>query len=693
MRNKLEWAVKILILATFFVPLVVLSGSFIFPFIVPKIVLFRSLIEVALGSYILLLIINWKDYKPDFSPLTIAVLAFYIFSFGMSTVLGVDQYHSFWDNHERMLGLFTIVHYVAYYFLLSKFFKNWTEWKWVMRIFLFAGSIVMFIGVLQIGNPYLLLNQGGSRVASTLGNPIYVGGYGMFLSFLSALLILKDKNKIWRGIYAALFVLAILGMFFSGTRGVMLGLVVGIGVTLLIYAFALRGYAKTRIAIGSAMVLLVAIVGILYINRQTTFVQNIPAVGRAINTSLADVMATPRWVAWEIAWQSFLEKPVFGWGPNNYFYAFNAHYNPKSLNFGYGETWFDNAHNIVMNTLAVQGAIGIISYFGLFVIGIYMLMRGYRRHEVDMHLLAIGCGFLVAHFVANVTVFENITSYLYFIFWLAMVNKLASYRRDASAPTNKPGAQIAATKVPDKKIGWVAITITAVVVVGSIYVFNIKPAKANVGALATIKALSSDPVLGLSKMNEAFAYVSPHIDDIRTDVSRTAMQLVYSYGSQMDQNLMKNIINSAYDAMSANIKLHPLDIRNQILISQIAQLKAYADQDQLMYGEAVGYLESAIKISPKRQQLYYTLAMMYAQAGQYDMAISLLKETVEFNSNIGESYWRMAYVYLMEGKKDKADEILAIGEKNNATFSDSDKATIEQIFASFASSTATTTGK
>ncbi|MFA5127510.1 MAG: O-antigen ligase family protein [Patescibacteria group bacterium] len=686
MRNKLEWAVKILILATFFVPLIVLSGSFIFPFIVPKIVVFRSLIEIALGSYILLLIINWKEYKPDLSPMTIAVLAFYIFSFGMSTVLGVDQYHSFWDNHERMLGLFTIVHYVIYYFLLSKFFKNWTEWKWVMRIFLFAGFIVMFIAVLQIGSPNMLLNQGSSRVASTLGNPIYVGGYGMFLSFLSALLILKDKNKIWRGIYAALFVFAILGMFFSGTRGVMLGLVVGTGVTLLIYAIALRGYAKTRIVIGSAMVLLVVIVGILYVNRQTTFVQNIPAVGRAINTSLSDIMASPRWVAWEIAWQSFLQKPVFGWGPNNYFYAFNEHYNPKSLNFGYGETWFDNAHNIVMNTLAVQGGVGIITYFGLFAVGIYALIRGYRRRDVDIHLLAIGSGFLAAHFIANVTVFENITSYLYFIFWLAMINKLASYRSEASAQT-------VVVKNPDRKIGWVAITITVFVAVGSIYVFNIKPAKANIGALATIKALSSDPVLGLSKMNEAFAYVSPHIDDIRTDVSRTAMQLVYNYGTQIDQNLMKNIINAAYDAMSANVKLHPLDIRNQILISQIAQLKAYADQDQLMYGEAVGYLESAIKISPKRQQLYYTLAMMYAQAGQYDTAISLLKETVEFNSNIGESYWRMAYVYLMENKKDKADEILAIGEKNKATFSDSDKATINQIYASFASSTVATSTK
>lgn len=687
MRKKLEWVVKILILATFFVPLVVIAGSFIFPFIVPKIIFFRSLIEIAIGSYVLLLIINWKEYKPDWNPLTVAVLAFYVVSFGLSTILGVDKYHSFWDNHERMLGLFTIVHYVAYYILLSKFFKNWTEWKWVMRIFLFAGSIVMFIGLLQVGSPFMLLNQGSNRVASTLGNPIYVGGYGMFLSFLSALLFMKDKNRIWRGVYAFLLIFAGIGMFFSGTRGVMLGLFVGIGATLLIYAVALRDYAKTRIAIGSALILLVAIVGILYANRQTVFVQNIPAVGRAINTSLSDVMGSPRWVAWEIAWQSFAQRPVFGWGPNNFFYAFNEHYNPKSLNYGYGETWFDNAHNIVMNTLAVQGGIGIISYLALFIVGGYILIRGYRRREVDIHLLAIGCGFLVAHFVGNITVFENITSYLYFIFWLAMINKLASYRSGADSSVNQPGAQIIIDKTPDKKIGWVAITVVAVVVFGSIYVFNVTPAKANIGALATIKALSADPILGQEKMTEAFAFVSPHIDDIRTDICRTATQLVYNYGSKMDQNVMKKIVDTAYDAMYANIRLHPLDIRNHILISQISQLKSYLYNDQLMYSEAVNYLEEAIKLSPKRQQLFYTLSMMYTQAGQYDKAMSLLEQTVEFNPTIGESYWRMAYVYLAQGMQDKAREIISIGEKAGAYFSESDNSTIAQIFAAAPSST------
>jgi hypothetical protein len=54
----------------------------------------------------------------------------------------------------------------------------------------------MLVGILQIFNPNLLLNQGSPRIIATLGNAIYVGGYGMFLIFVSFLLFLKEENKI-----------------------------------------------------------------------------------------------------------------------------------------------------------------------------------------------------------------------------------------------------------------------------------------------------------------------------------------------------------------------------------------------------------------------------------------------------------------------------------------------------------------
>jgi uncharacterized membrane protein len=86
----------------------------------------------------------YQEFRPRMTIVNGAVIAF-ILSFAISTFTGVDPYHSFWDNHERMLGLFTIAHYVAYFFVASSVFKNWTEWKTALRWFLAAGSIVMVL--------------------------------------------------------------------------------------------------------------------------------------------------------------------------------------------------------------------------------------------------------------------------------------------------------------------------------------------------------------------------------------------------------------------------------------------------------------------------------------------------------------------------------------------------------------------
>jgi len=159
MKQNIVKAMKFLIYATFFVPLLVFPTSFIFPFIVPKILMFRSLVTLMIGCYILLLLINWQEFKPKFSLLNLALAAF-LASFAISTFSGVDPYHSFWDNHERMLGLFTIFHYVAYYFICSSVFKTWADWSKALKVFLVAGSLVMLVGILQHFKPALLLNGG-----------------------------------------------------------------------------------------------------------------------------------------------------------------------------------------------------------------------------------------------------------------------------------------------------------------------------------------------------------------------------------------------------------------------------------------------------------------------------------------------------------------------------------------------------
>lgn len=684
MKQNIVKVVKILAYLTFFVPLVVFPASFIFPFIVPKILTFRSLVELMMAGYILLLIINWQEFRPKFSWLSVAVAGFFA-SFAISTFVGVDPYHSFWDNHERMLGLFTIFHYVAYYFICTSVFKTWEDWRRALRVFLVAGSLVMFVGLLQVINPTLLLNQ-GTRIIATLGNPIYVGGYGLFLAFAAFLLYIKESNRIWKIAEMIMGLMAFIGLFFSGTRGSMLGFVVGIGLAVIGYIIFLKDSPKIRktligVAVGGALVIV-----LLYAFKNSAFVQKIPAVNRAVLTSFETIKNSPRWIAWGTAVTSWKEKPVFGWGPNNFFYAFNKYYQPKSLQYGYGETWFDNAHNILVNTLSVQGAVGLVTYLSIFAAAISLLIVARRKGGVSIHITVLGISFLIAHLVQNVTVFENPTSYLYFMFWLAMIASLTALK-----PTTVHAKDSTIPASFDKKISMGAVTTVGLVFVFLVFIFNIQPARANMKTLDALKLLSYQPETSVEAIQAALAFNSPHIDDIRSDLARTAAQVLAGSADKIGKEKSLELFTIASDALKANVVLHPYDIRNYLSLSQLNQT-GYIITGNVQYIAEYGmYLETALSYSPKRQQIIYNIANFYLQTGRVDEAVQALEGTINDDPKISEGYWRLAYIYKLSGNTNKAKEIINLAKENNIVFSAQEQEVISDILNT--SSSPVTTSK
>jgi len=655
------------------VPLIVIPDSYIFPFIVPKIVWFRSFVMLMLGAYILLLASNWARYRIRLTPINTVVGLFFI-SFAISTFAGVDWYHSLWDNHERMLGLFTIFHYVVYYFIATSVVREWEDWKWLLRAFLFAGGIVMFIGFLQTYvNHDLVVNQGKvSRVSSTLGNAIYFSGYGLFLLFVGYLLAIKEKIKktnlwFWYAVVGGL--LGFWGIFGGGTRGAFLGLVAGLGVLAVSYIISLREHKKIRQGLGILIILGVIVLALLFNFRQTDFVKNIPAVGRLVNTQISGGTANTRIMAWGIAVDAWKERPVFGWGPNNYYYAFNKYYRAEFLEHGWGETWFDNAHSVVMNTLAVQGGVGIVTYLGVFVVAFIMLWRSRKKDNLDPHIVAVGSAFLIAHLVSLVTVFDNPTSYLYFFFFLALISR----------HTNN--LDVRAEKKTSKNISVGLTTIVSLVVLLMVFSTNINPARANIAALNVIRVLNTGQDIS-EVYNHATSTPSPHIDDIRKDVARISGNIIPKL-SQNNKGLEAfRLFELMHSELQKNLELHPMDIRINIELAFINTLGAQLEQSPDLLFEAEQYLEDALVLSPKRQQLQYTLASLKSQLNKNDEAVKILQDSIDNDPRIGEGWWRMALLYKQMGDVEKAKEILQEAMDDGIVFDAKGSGVVDSILQS-----------
>lgn len=673
----LRYVLHLLVVASFIVPLIVAPRSFIFPFIVPKVITFRIIVALMTAVGVLLLVAERKKIEWYKSPIIIAVMLF-VLSFAFSTVVGTDPYHSFWDNHERMLGLFTILHYGLYFLVLTTVYTSWKEWRWILRGILVAGSIVMFIGVIQIFNPFYLLNQGSTRVASTLGNSIYVGGYGLFLFFTAVLLALHEKNIFWKiGEVCAGF-LALVGILYSGSRGSILGLGTGILVALVAYVITLKQAPRLRYAIGGLLVVGALGAAFLYSSRHAQWVADIPALERTLNSGVSDTINSPRWIAWQIAWESWLDKPIFGWGPNNFFYAFNAFYHPKSLEYGYGETWFDNAHNIIMNTLAVQGIVGLLTYVGIFVVSWVMLIRGYRKGTVPLHIAIIGASFLVAHFVQNVTVFENPTSYLYFMLWLAMVNAL-SKSTSTGVQSVVPNGKSTASAYGRVSAGLASGVLGVALVF--IFIFDIQPARANMAALQALMVAGDASEQSLVVVERVLQSHSPHVDDIRADLSRTLIQSVEGLMSKISPDIGNKMLGLAREALTVNIELHPLDIRNQLMLAQLEQTAARMNNDPKYLAAAEAALNMAIQNSPKRQQVIYALAWVKAQRGDVQGSVGLLQQALDEDPKIGESYWRLMFILKNVGMPEQANKVWALAQTNQVHFTDQEMGIINSLIS------------
>jgi uncharacterized membrane protein len=416
-----------------------------------------------------------------------------------------------------------------------------------------------------------------------------------------------------------------------------------------VYGIVLKNHPRIRKGIGATMAVGVVVFILLFVNRTSDFVRNLPTVGRALNTTVESITNSPRGIAWNIAYESWKEKPLFGWGPNNYAYAFDKYYNPRSLEFGYGETWFDNAHNIILNTLNVQGIFGLIIYIALFAVGIVMLVQAYRKKQIDSHLLVLGSGFLIAHIVQNITVFENPTSYLYFMVWLAMITSLTR-TSDTETQTQKLDDKQVKVIFSDKKVSTGAFAGVGLVVFFIIFVTNIQPARANRKTLVALNVLNGNPSVAAPLVQETFSFSSPHIDDIRGDVGRIIISSISAQYDKLGKDKSMELLNLADEALEDNDLLHPLDIRNKISYSHVGRLKTLITNEAAPLLKSESILEGALKISPKRQQLFYELAEIKLFLGKKVEAINLLQQALNEDPEVPESHLRLAIAYHLLGQ-------------------------------------------
>jgi O-antigen ligase len=396
-----------------FIPLYVASNMF-FPFITGKNFAFRVLVEIIFALWAILALRD-SDYRPKYSSIFGAFFGFLVVM-GVATIFAENPYKSFWSNFERMEGYITMLHLFAYFIVLGSVLQTRKLWNALFQTSLFVSFIMVFYSFLQLAGK-LTINQGGVRVDGTLGNATYLAIYLVFHIFIALIFIARrETDLILKWTYGLLVVGQLIVLYHTATRGAILGLLGGLLATaLLIALFGKETKGLRKLSIGLVAGILLLIGGFIVI-KDSSFVQKSPVLQRFATISWSESQTQSRGYVWPMALKGFKEKPLFGWGQENFNYVFNKYYAPEMYN---KEPWFDRTHDVFLDWLIAGGIFGLLSYLSLFGLGLYAIWKHGDLTFVERSLIT---GLFLAYLFHNIFVFDNLVSYLFFTLFLAYLH-------------------------------------------------------------------------------------------------------------------------------------------------------------------------------------------------------------------------------------------------------------------------------
>jgi O-antigen ligase len=664
MPNKsLINTIKFCLFLGLLVPLIV-DKSTIFPFIFSKIIFFRVIVDIAVLLFLWTLWKNKKEYI-TLRWTDILLLAFVLWSV-ISSLWGVDLQYSWWTGQERMSGLVSILHFVAYLYLLVNIFSA-KDWVYFLRGILLVGLIIFLKSIGEFSN----VNH---RVAGTLGNPIYLGEYFLYLFWFTGLLFFVSKNKIERWVMLAFLFLGLAGIFISGSRGPLLSLAVALVFYLLWHIFHIKKLS-VKLSLVLLGFLITGVIGMGIFTPQVGFIKNTPILNNLSEIKNLGGSLTNRIIVSDIAWQSALERP-FGWGWENFISAFNIHYNPELLKRGWGDVYFDSAHNLYLDILVGAGFVGLFLWLALFAFIIFYLWRLYKKSEKEKNKYILLIAFVLSVLIQFFVAFLHPSGYLLLFTLLAYIIFCIRQSDSKQFVVDLP-------KIINKSLIIIFCSLTLIFLYQNFkaYSENKNQQKAYRNIVVYQNLTETESIIKASWgswgpyrrdiLRNYVEYIETiGLINLSTDERSAYTQIVKDLSVEIEKDIKKNNQQSLVEYESVlrlQIMLWSVGEKNEIKINEIYQ--------------------KLLSINDKHQKIYFTYFNYLAMSEQWDQAIAVLGKVISDEPDIYYAYWYKAKIYVYLKDYDKAYDNYILAKDRGFIAEESEAVWVNVIEKNKASST------
>jgi O-antigen ligase len=604
-----------------FSPLV-FSEKLIFFYLSTKDAYIIAIALVGLLAFVWLLYMEpaWRKRLSLIDKLVFLYIAIILFA----SLIGVDPVHSFFSDVDRNTGGVMMVHIGLIYLLARSVFKTKKDWEKAFIISISVAVVVALFHLLSLSGVELAPHMNGG---STLGNSSFFGTYLLFQIFFSLILACTTASDKVKNFGRVVFLLLTITLFTTTANTAIIALM-GAAV----FLFGLRLMIHGHLRMGKGVIGALAIGFVLTIALLTQS-------GSFVHDKFVETASESRFLIWDMAVAGIKERPLFGWGPENFEVLSLEHYNScfGSIRCGQG-LWFDRAHNKILDVLVDTGIVGLLAYAAILLVATNALWREHVNRSNHSWAPALVLSLLAAYVVQNLTTFDISVTLMFWVLTLAYIGTLTDGETSGASIKSIP------VSVP------VAVTLLVPLM---FFIFVIQPIRGNAAVIQASDALTITDRLDAIERGMTVSPVG--IDYRREYLALESAVLIWKNDretlQQFQATAMKEI-DLAKKYLSLTIDRSPNRLQAMINLGLMYQTEArYFDAEKFQDAEKI--LQRAIDQNQDNALPSLALASVYLDQGAYEEALTITEEVLAKDRAVDQSHIYRLIVLRFIGDKER----------------------------------------
>jgi tetratricopeptide (TPR) repeat protein len=615
-------------------------------FSLPKALLSHALAYVLAGVLAGMLVAFGRK-AVRWSPLHVPVLAFLIVN-AAATLVAEDRILALYGTHVRMLGLGSIAAWTLLYFAVVMLVRSRGDVVAIVVSGLGAAAVMLGYEALQaLGrDPFSWDVDSATRPFSTNGQATTLAAYLTTLS-VATLACAVAARALPRWVRGALLFSAIallLGAAATGTRSALVGLVNGSAVLVGLVLLRHPSARARAIGLATAAFAAVALVGALTLTAVGARILQAGSSAddpdRLARLDLASLDV--RGVLYQAAADAVIERPLLGYGPDNFVVAFPRHRPERGVDEA-RLAYATSPHSWVAQVAAGTGLIGLATFIAMIATAFVLVARsGFGA------LTAGSATAIAANLGTGLTSVNDVGSD--WVLWVALA--LIAVATGTQAEVT---GDVERSPRPSRHKGikrGERVTRPATVMAATFVAAGVALAIATAPAFdASRAAWRSEELRLVGKVNDAVAagLLATSRDSGRAEYWQR-LGLAYVAAARW---------HDAARALERAVALAPWDVRYSSDLVQ-TQLILARDGDAAARLRAVQLVDDAVSRDPNYPAAHYTRAVVMQFIGNVAEAVSSIERALSLSPRTTNVQWYVVatQLYLATGR---AEEGVRVG--------------------------------